>query len=115
MPQLAGGDGPVRARSAVIGQTVLGFALAWTLRDWRSPLRALVEVLVIVAWILPSSVVAFLWIAFLDGRSGTLNALLPGVDTEWLLDTPLLAVIVFNTWRGAAFSTSATSSRTRWW
>jgi multiple sugar transport system permease protein len=90
--------------SAVVGQTCLGFALAWTLRDWRSPLRAVVEVLVIVAWILPSSVVAFLWIAFLDGQSGTLNALLPGVDTEWLLDTPLLAVIVFNTWRGTAFS-----------
>ena len=89
--------------SAVVGQTCLGFALAWTLRDWRSPLRAVVEVLVIVAWILPGSVVAFLWIAFLDGQSGTLNALL-GIDTEWLLDTPLLAVIVFNTWRGTAFS-----------
>jgi multiple sugar transport system permease protein len=61
-------------------------------------------VLVIMAWILPSSVVAFLWIAFLDGRSGTLNALLPWVDTEWLLEAPLLAVIVFNTWRGTAFS-----------
>lgn len=90
--------------SAVVGQTCLGFALAWTMRDWRSPLRAVVEVLVIVAWILPSSVVAFLWIAFLDGQSGTLNALLPGVRTEWLLDTPLLAVIVFNVWRGTAFS-----------
>ena len=90
--------------SAVIGQTCLGFALAWTMRDWRSPLRTVVEVLVIVAWILPGSVVAFLWIAFLDGQSGTLNALLPGVRTEWLLETPLLAVIVFNTWRGTAFS-----------
>jgi multiple sugar transport system permease protein len=90
--------------SAVIGQTCLGFALAWKLREWRSPLRSMVEVLVIMAWILPSSVVAFLWIAFLDGQSGTLNALLPWVDTEWLLETPLLAVIVFNTWRGTAFS-----------
>jgi multiple sugar transport system permease protein len=90
--------------SAVVGQTCLGFALAWRLRDWRSPLRSLVEVLVILAWILPGSVVAFLWIAFLDGESGTLNALLPGVNTEWLLEAPLLSVIVFNTWRGTAFS-----------
>jgi multiple sugar transport system permease protein len=90
--------------SAVVGQTCLGFALAWRLRDWRSPLRSLVEVLVILAWILPGSVVAFLWIAFLDGESGTLNALLPGVSTEWLLEAPLLSVIVFNTWRGTAFS-----------
>jgi multiple sugar transport system permease protein len=90
--------------SAVIGQTCLGFALAWKLRDWRSPLRSVVEVLVILAWILPGSVVAFLWIAFLDGESGTLNGLLAGVRTEWLLEVPLLSVIVFNTWRGTAFS-----------
>jgi multiple sugar transport system permease protein len=90
--------------SAVIGQTCLGFALAWKLRGWRHPLRQMVEVLVILAWILPGSVVAFLWIAFLDGQSGTLNALLPGVRVDWLLDVPLLSVIVFNTWRGTAFS-----------
>lgn len=89
--------------SAILGQAVLGFTLAWTLRDWRSPLRRLVEVLVIAAWIIPGSVVAFLWIAFLDGRSGTLNQLL-GLDTEWLLAYPLVSVIVFNIWRGTAFS-----------
>lgn len=66
-------------------------------------MRTLLEMLVIVAWIMPSSVVAFLWIAFLDGRSGTLNALI-GTDTEWLIRNPLLAIIVFNIWRGTAFS-----------
>ena len=89
--------------SAIFGQAVLGFLLAWTMRGWRSRLRQVVEVLVIVAWIMPSSVVAFLWIAFLDGRSGTLNALL-GTDTEWLIRNPLLSIIVFNIWRGTAFS-----------
>jgi multiple sugar transport system permease protein len=89
--------------SALIGQMILGFALAWALRGWRSPVRRVVEALVIVSWIIPSSVVAFLWIAFLDGQEGTLNAVL-GVDTEWLLEHPLLAIIVFNTWRGTAFS-----------
>ena len=90
--------------SAVVGQTGLGFALAWTLRGWRGPVRSTVEVLVILAWIIPGSVVAFLWIALLDGRSGTLNTLLGGLGVEWLLDYPMLSIIVFNTWRGTAFS-----------
>lgn len=92
--------------SAIIGQTGLGFALAWSFRNWTGRLRSFVEVLVILAWIIPGSVVAFLWIAFLDGRSGTLNTLLgmSGDGVEWLLDYPLLSIIVFNTWRGTAFS-----------
>ncbi|MDP8959999.1 MAG: sugar ABC transporter permease [Actinomycetota bacterium] len=91
--------------SAVIGQMGLGFSLAWTLRDWRSWIRQVLEVLVIFAWIIPGSVVAFLWIAFLDGRSGTLNALLPFFgQLEWLLDLPMVSIIIFNTWRGTAFS-----------
>jgi multiple sugar transport system permease protein len=89
--------------SALVGQMILGFALAWALRGWRSPVRRVLEALVIVSWIIPSSVVAFLWIALLDGENGTLNAIL-GSDTEWLLEHPLLAIIVFNTWRGTAFS-----------
>lgn len=89
--------------SAILGQAVLGFLLAWSLRAWRSRFRQPVELLVIVAWITPGSVVAFLWIAFLDGRSGTLNAL-TGTDTEWLIAFPLVSIIVFNIWRGTAFS-----------
>ena len=90
--------------SALIGQLCLGLLLAWRFKDWKSTLRQAIEALVIVAWIIPSSVVAFLWIALLDGESGTLNKLLGGVEVEWLLEHPLLAIIVFNTWRGTAFS-----------
>ncbi len=89
--------------SAIVGQAVLGFTLAWVFRNWQSWVRRALELLVVVAWIVPSSVVAFLWVAFLDGESGTLNAIL-GIETEWLLRHPLLSVIVFNTWRGTAFS-----------
>lgn len=90
--------------SAVLGQAVLGFTLAWLLRDRRGPLRRLVEALVLLAWILPSSVVAFLWIALLDRDGGTLNALLGTPGTGWLLEYPMASIIVFNIWRGAAFS-----------
>jgi len=89
--------------SALIGQMLLGFALAWRFRDWKGSARQVIEALVIVAWIIPSSVVAFLWIAFLDGESGTLNHIF-GLHVEWLIHYPLLSIIVFNTWRGTAFS-----------
>lgn len=90
--------------SAVIGQSVLGFVLAWTMRAAPRMVRTVVESLVMLAWILPSSVVAFLWIALLDRDAGTLNALLGTPGMAWLLEYPMLSIIVFNTWRGTAFS-----------
>ncbi|MFI0350900.1 carbohydrate ABC transporter permease [Actinomadura sp. 9N407] len=90
--------------SAIIGQTVLGFTIAWVMRDRTGPVRRLVEALVLLAWILPGSVIAFLWIALLDRDAGTLNALLGTPGTAWLLDHPMACVIVFNVWRGTAFS-----------
>lgn len=90
--------------SAVIGQSVLGFALAWMMRSAHPTVRSVVESLVMLAWILPSSVVSFLWIAMLDRDAGTLNALLSTPGTAWLLEHPMLSIIVFNTWRGTAFS-----------
>ncbi|MFL6143460.1 MAG: carbohydrate ABC transporter permease [Labedaea sp.] len=90
--------------SAVLGQNLLGFALAWTLRSARPWLRRLVEGLVLLAWILPGVVVAYLWIAVLDRSDGTLNRLLGTPGTAWLLTYPMASLIVFNTWRGTAFS-----------
>lgn len=90
--------------SAVIGQCGLGFALAWTLRGVPKGVRTAVEALVMLAWILPASVVAFLWIAMLDRDAGTMNMLLGTPGMAWLLEYPMLSVIVFNTWRGTAFS-----------
>jgi multiple sugar transport system permease protein len=90
--------------SAVIGQNILGFTLAWTMRGARRWLRRVVEGLVLLAWILPSTVVAYLWIAVLDRDGGTLNALLNTPGTAWLLEYPMASLIVFNMWRGTAFS-----------
>lgn len=90
--------------SAIVGQTVLGFTLAWTLRTAGGWVRGLVETLVLLAWILPSSVVAFLWIALLDRDDGTLNTLLGTSGTAWLVEHPMASLVVFNTWRGTAFS-----------
>jgi multiple sugar transport system permease protein len=90
--------------SAVLGQNILGFTLAWTTRGAKRWLRRVVEGLVLLAWILPSTVVAYLWIAVLDRDGGTLNALLNTPGTAWLLEYPMASLIVFNMWRGTAFS-----------
>ena len=90
--------------SAIVGQTCAGFALAWTLRSVPRIVRTVVQTLVLLAWILPSSIVAFLWVAYLSRDGGTLNAILNTGGTDWLLAHPMLSIIVFNTWRGTAFS-----------
>ncbi len=96
--------------SAVLGQNVLGFALAWLLRSARPWLRRLVEGFVLLSWILPSVVVAYLWTAVLDRDGGTLNSLLGNGSTAWLVEYPMACLIIFNTWRGTAFSMMLYSS-----
>jgi multiple sugar transport system permease protein len=93
--------------SGLIGQAVLGLAIAWAFHRRRGFWREVFYTLVILAWIAPDVAVAFMWVAFLDRDFGTLNAILSAVGLprpDWLLQQPLLAVILFNTWRGAAFS-----------
>lgn len=90
--------------SAVLGQNVVGFLLAWYFRTAKRFVRTTLNVLVLLAWILPGSVVAFLWQALLDRRGGTLNALLGTTDAAWVLDHPMAVIIIFNIWRGTAFS-----------
>ena len=90
--------------SAVIGQNVLGFCLAWMLRRTRPSIRRTVEAMALLSWILPSTVVAYLWITVLDRDAGTLNSMLGTPGTAWLLQYPMASLIVFNIWRGTAFS-----------
>lgn len=89
--------------SAILGQAVLGFLLAWILSTFSAKARNAIELVVIFAWIVPGSVVSFLWFAFLNVDDGTLNRVL-GLDVEWLIQYPMLSIIVFNIWRGTAFS-----------
>jgi multiple sugar transport system permease protein len=48
--------------------------------------------------------VSFLWFALLDRDAGTLNTLLGNHATAWLIQYPMTSLVVFNTWRGTAFS-----------
>jgi multiple sugar transport system permease protein len=93
--------------SALVGQALLGLLLAWLMQTIPAPLKRVVETAVIGAWILPEVVIGFAWFAFLDYDNGTLNMILRGVGLppgDFLLQQPFWVIVVFNTWRGAAFS-----------
>jgi multiple sugar transport system permease protein len=92
--------------SAIIGQNVLGMALALLMRSGSTFVRAVVSAIVIGAWVMPEVVAGYLWVTFL-GTDGTFNHLLAavGIPTQnWLFTTPILAVSIANVWRGTAFS-----------
>jgi len=93
--------------SGIIGQAGLGLFLAVLLHGEKGHWKSLISGAAVAAWILPEVVVAYCWAAYLDGDVGLLNKLigifgLPPV--AWIKHHALLAIVIFNTWRGAAFS-----------
>ncbi len=93
--------------SALVGQALLGLLLAWLMQTIPPALKRIVEASVIAAWILPEVVIGFAWFAFLDYDNGTLNSILTGLGLgrgDFLLQQPFWVIVIFNTWRGAAFS-----------
>lgn len=92
---------------SLVGQICLGLVIAFAFHRRRGPLREFIFSLVTLAWILPETAIGFTWTAFLDGRDGTLNAVLGAIGLgtpDWLLNYPLVSIIIFNIWRGTAFS-----------
>ncbi|WP_269412608.1 carbohydrate ABC transporter permease [Lentibacillus daqui] len=92
--------------SAVVGQQVIGFLVAFLMKRKARPFRRIIGLLVLAGWITPEVVVAFVWFAFLSD-DGTLNTMLGFAGIKpiaWLLDFPLISVIFVNIWHGAAFS-----------
>ncbi|MFP5311789.1 MAG: carbohydrate ABC transporter permease, partial [Actinomycetes bacterium] len=94
------------AGSAILGQNLLGLALAVLMRRARPVVSAAVGTTVVAAWVLPEIVAAFAAYAFFS-RDGTLNQMLGAfgpAETDWLYTVPMAAVILANVWRGTAFS-----------
>lgn len=93
--------------SAIVGQVGCGLLLALLTARQGERLGQWVRSLAILAWITPAVVVAILWSVFLHPTDGTLNRLLALVGVSprnWLLDHPMLSLVLYNTWRGTAFS-----------
>ncbi|MGX5717632.1 carbohydrate ABC transporter permease [Arthrobacter sp. MAHUQ-56] len=94
------------AGSAILGQNLLGLALAVLMRRARPAVSATVGTAVVAAWVLPEIVAAFAAYAFFS-RDGTLNQLLGALGqpgTDWLYAVPMVALVLANVWRGTAFS-----------
>ena len=91
--------------SAVIGQNLLGLALALLQKRAAPVVRSLVGATVIGAWVIPEVVAGYLWYAFL-AQDGTLNEIIGGLglSQNWLYTLPIVAVSLANVWRGTAFS-----------
>ena len=93
--------------SAIVGQMGLGLILALLLHNKKGILKDVASSVVILAWIIPEVVVAYLWVAFLDSDFGLLNSIRETLGLKpvnWFFEHPVLSIIFFNAWRGTAFS-----------
>ena len=97
--------------SAVIGQFVLGLALAVLIdhaerRGWRFATLAYAAVL--LAWVNPTLIAGYLWSAMFDFLFGSLiHVFLSAIGVgavDWLGSFPMPSVIIANVWRGTAFT-----------
>ncbi|BCJ36936.1 amino acid ABC transporter permease [Actinocatenispora thailandica] len=92
--------------SAIVGQNLLGLAIALLFRLATKVLRSIVGALVIAAWVVPEIVAGYLMYAFFRDE-GSLNEILKFLhlpQQNWLYTLPILAVSLANVWRGTAFS-----------
>ena len=92
--------------SAIVGQQILGFILAYLMREKNRGARRFVGICVLAGWVTPEIVAAFIWLSYLD-YTGTLNLILGRLGipaVSWLFAFPMVSVIIANIWRGTAFS-----------
>ena len=96
--------------SAIIGQFLLGLGLALLLdhAERRGFIATnLVYAVVLLAWVNPTIIAGFLWVAMFDYYNGSLNVGLTHLGLgpiNWFGQAPMLAVIIANVWRGTAFT-----------
>jgi len=92
--------------SAVVGQCLLGFLIAFLMKEKNITFRRIVGLIIIAAWVTPEVVVSFCWVAFLsdNGTANLLVGLLGIKPVAWLFSFPMISVIIANVWRGTAFS-----------
>lgn len=91
---------------SLIGQQLLGFLIAYKMKNRNKIFRSIVGPIILAGWVMPEIVVALCASAFF-GDNGTLNVILNIVGIKsvaWLYDYPMLSVILANVWHGTAFS-----------
>ena len=94
--------------SAIIGQLVFGFIIAYLMKQKNQLVRSAVGLITLIGWIMPEVVVSFCMVAFFN-RDGSLSVILQslGILKEpiaWLVSFPMVSVVISNIWHGTAFS-----------
>lgn len=93
---------------SVIGQTALGFFMAYLMKGKNTTFRRITGSCVLTGWVMPEVVAAICMYAFFYSKdSGTLNLLIGIFGAEpvaWLYNHALLSVTIANIWHGAAYS-----------
>ena len=94
--------------SAIIGQLVFGFIIAYLMKQKNQIVRSTVGLITLIGWIMPEVVVSFCMVAFFN-RDGSLSMILQSIGilkepVAWLVSFPMVSVVVANIWHGTAFS-----------
>ena len=92
--------------SGIIGQQCFGFFLASLMKKRNKHVRRFVGFSVVIGWITPEIVAAFMFTAYFADK-GTLNMFLKTFGAgpiSWLFSYPMLSVIIANIWKGSAYS-----------
>ena len=94
--------------SAIIGQTVLGMLAAVLLSRKGLRGKGLFGAAILLPMVVPEVVASLTWASMLSpGHEGTVNRILGVVGfapVAWLQTSPMLCIVVVNTWRGIAFA-----------
>lgn len=91
---------------SLAGQTILGFLIAYFMKQKSKLFRSIAGPCFLAGWVMPEIVVSLCFMAFFK-ENGTLNVILGffGVRViSWLYEYPMLSVIIANIWHGMAFS-----------
>ena len=91
---------------SLVGQSVLGFVIAYLMKGKAKAFRSVVGPCILVGWVMPEIVVSLAMLAFFD-MSGTMNAILTAIHlpaVEWIYAHPMATVVIANVWHGTAFS-----------
>jgi len=97
--------------SAVVGQTVVGFLVAYLMAErpgWRLRYMPVFAAIFVLPLAVPETVAALAWASMANGtESGMLNRVLGTVDVgpvRWLQDHAFTTVAIVNVWRGLSFA-----------
>lgn len=97
--------------SAIVGQTIFGFLIAYLLATrprWRLRFRGVFAAVFLLPLAVPETVAALAWASMADGtRNGLVNrfiGLFGFGPVQWLQNDAMTTLIVINIWRGIPFA-----------